>query len=178
MTFRIACLAVAAVFAAHAFLLSAAVRKWPELWRTLPRHRGLGALLAGAALVWAAFEAMPLLEGDLARFQPLLWIAVPVAAVLGWLFLEFLPVRALAGLLLLALPLLLQEAFVRHLQARPVFAAGCYLAGLGAMLLVATPWRYRDLLRRCGEVPAWRGRGATVAAAGAAALFFAVFACL
>ncbi|MFA4945579.1 MAG: hypothetical protein WC789_12870 [Lentisphaeria bacterium] len=151
MTFQAACLVFAALLGGHAVLCAWAVRRWPDLWRQFPRERLVGGLLGALGLAWSAHEATYLLEGGLLRFTVILWILVPVVAILAFFFLEFLLARAICGLLLLLIPLLLHEAFVRHLPWRPAFSTLLYAVGLAAIYVLAVPWRYRDWLERCKE---------------------------
>lgn len=149
---------------------------WPNAWRVLPRNRVLGAVLGLVCLLWSAWHAQFLLEGDLAKYQPWLWVAVPVVAVVGVLYLDFLFARALGGFILLLMPLLLDQGFTVHLPGRPLFSAACYLFGLAGMVLVAAPWYFRDLLRFTSERAAWRRTASAVT--GIAALLFVAFALL
>lgn len=147
-----------------------------QIWRRLPRERRAGVLLAVLALSWCAWFAQPMLEGDLATWRPLLWLAVPIFAVLGFFCLDFLFARAWSGLVALAAIDLLHLGFVVSVPWRPVFSAVLYLCALAALAGVTVPWRVRDLLEQCSEHPSWR-RGAT-AAAGFLAVFFLAYAVL
>ena len=71
---------------------------------------------------------------------------------------------------LLLAPQLLQGAFDNHLPARPAFSAVCYLCAVAGVLLMAAPWRFRDLLERAALRP-----GVRRIAAGTATLSALVF---
>lgn len=174
MTFALTCLLWTLGLAMLTAAVAAGGLLWPGFWRGLPRHRPVGALLGVVCLAWAAWQAQFLLEGNLERFRLALWVAVPVLALLSYFFLDFLFARALGGLVLLVVPQLLDQAFAQAVRGRPLFSVGCYLCGILGMLLVATPWHFRNLLQRCEESPAWRRT--VLAAGGCATLFFALFA--
>lgn len=176
MTFLAAILLWTLLLTALTVLLGVGGTLWPELWRHLPRNRAAGLVLGLICLVWSAWYGQQLMEGGLARFRPWLWGAVPVLAVLGYFHLDFLLTRAMGGFVLLLMPLLLHSAFVEQVPYRPAFSAACYLFGLLGMVLVATPWYFRDLLEKCTRSAAWRRSSAIVA--GGWAFFFAVFAVL
>lgn len=176
MTFLAGTLLWTLILTALTVLLGVGGTLWPELWRHLPRNRAAGFALGLICLLWSAWYGQQLLEGDLARLRPWLWGAVPVVAVLGYFHLDFLFARALGGFVLLLMPLLLHSAFVEQVPHRPVFSAACYLFGLAAMVLVATPWHFRDLLEKCTLSPSWRRCSAIVA--GSCAFFFALFSVL
>ena len=172
MTLRTAAILFAALLAIQAWVFGAGVRRWPGLGKTLPRQRVPGILIGAVCLVWAGNEVQIMLEGDLARLQTVIWWLVPAVLLLAWRFLDFLLVRALGGLVLLLIPVLLLEAFARHLPLRPAFSALCYVLALAAMVMVAAPWHYRNLLERAATTPRLRtglatglGLSATVMAA-------------
>jgi hypothetical protein len=147
-----------------------------QTWRRLPRERHAGALLALAVLAGCAWFAQPMLEGDLATWRPLLWLAVPGFAVLGFFFLDFLFARTWSGLVALAAIDLLHLGFVVSAPWRPVFSAVLYLCALAALAGVTVPWRLRDLLEQCSNHRAWRV--AATATAGFLTLFFLAYAVL
>jgi len=176
MNFLAATLLWTLILTALTVLLGVGATLWPELWRILPRHRPAGLALGVITLAWSAWYGQLLLEGNLAPFRVWIWLAVPILAALGYFHLDFLFTRALGGFVLLMMPFLLHGAFVAEIPHRSLFSLACYLFGLLGMVLVATPWYFRDLLERCSLSPRWRRTSAVVA--GGCALFFAVFAVL
>lgn len=176
MVFTIPSLLFALLLAALAYVFGFCVVRKPDLWRVLPRERYLGEAVGVLCLAWSAFHVIPMLEGDLARFQVAVKIVVPVAAVLGFLYLDYLFTRALGGLFMLMASHLLHGAFVVHLPARPVYSTVCYAFGVIGMFLVGSPWRFRDLLKKAAESRPWR-RG-LLAVLGGSAILFAGFALL
>lgn len=137
-----------------ALLAAAAAGCWfalphrPELWRQVPRERYAAAVIGLVCLLWTARLAAPMLEGGLAGFRAYLIPGAFVLAAACFWMLDYLMARALGGLVLLAVNELLHLAFVRHALARPVFALVCYMLGVAAMFMIATPYRFRDLLEQ------------------------------
>ena len=175
-TFTIATVSWAGVLALLAFVTGWGAANLPDLWCRLPRNREFGVVLATGCFIWAAWHAQLLLEGDLARWKPLVWGAVPVLAVLTYYHLDFLLGRALGGFILLMVPWLLHRAFTAQIHGRALYSAMTYAWSLGGMLLVAMPWRLRDLLERCRQSGAW-SRG-TAVAFGLSSLFYVAYAIL
>jgi hypothetical protein len=173
MTFFLSSLAWTTLVALLTGLCTGGVLLWPGLWRQLPRHRLAGALLATLCLAWAAWHAQFLLEGSLEGLRRWLWAAVPTLAVLCYFHLDFLFARALGGLVLLLVPQVLDQAFAESVRGRAVLAVGLYACGISGMFLVATPWRFRDVLQHCEESAPWRR--ALLAGGGSLTLFFAFF---
>jgi len=161
---------------AGAATFAVGVRRWPDLWRVLPRQRVLGEALGVVCLVWSVYHVLPMLEGGLARYRPVIKLLVPVTAVLAYFYLNYIFTRALGGFLLLAVTYLLHAAFVARIPVRPLYSLACYAIAAVGMLLVATPWRFRDTLQKATQSARWRwGVGGTLAGL---TLFFAVFAFL
>jgi hypothetical protein len=154
----LSCLLAAGILLFLAWAFGAGVRKRPGLWKTLPRERAFGTVLALAALAFAAWQSDVLLEGNLRNLIPIIWLLVPVSAVLSFLYLDFLFTRALAGALLLLVPQMLDGARIAHLPLRPAFSAACYALALAAAVAIAAPWIFRDHLERAaGSASVRRG---------------------
>ncbi|OPZ25769.1 MAG: hypothetical protein BWZ02_02309 [Lentisphaerae bacterium ADurb.BinA184] len=151
-------------------------RRWPDLWRRLPRERAAGVVVGVVCLAWSAQLALPMLEGGLAKYRYVIKALVPVTAVLAYLHLNYLFTRALGGLLVLGATWLLHAAFVANLPGRPLFSLACYGIALTGMVLIAAPWLFRDLLKRAAESRPWRLSAAACVAA--ACLFFVAFSLL
>lgn len=176
MPFVVSCLLLSLLPAALAVIFGVFAARLPDLWRKLPRERNFGIALGALCLVWSAYYAVPLLEGGLARFQTVIKLLVPITTILSYLYLNYIFTRALGGLMMLAATYVLHEAFVAHLPFRPLFALLCYLVAVAGMFALATPWRFRDLLRKCTEDASWRI--GLAAGHGALAFAFVVFALL
>jgi hypothetical protein len=108
-----------------------------------------------------------MLEGGLATYRKVVWALVPVIAVLIYHHLDYLFARALGGFLVLCATYLLHAAFAEMVPLRPVYCTVCYAMGLAGMVVVAVPWRFRDLLLAMGKPTRWRRPlGALAIAAG------------
>ncbi len=162
------------ILAFFAGVFAVALKRWPNLWQSLPRERVAGELIAVVCLVWSAWHAILMLEGGLARFHIGIKILVPVTALLVYFYLNFLFARALGGLLLLGLVHLLHWAFVANPPLRPLYSLVCYLYAFVGMILVATPWYFRDVLKKATDDSRWRVMMAGIA--GASAVFYLVYA--
>ncbi len=102
-----------ALIASHAFALRAPGTVRPFL-KTFPRSRTVGTILLATAALWSFWLISTMDLGEFARLRTILIIAVPVGAVLTWKFVdEFLAVRSLGILALLAAGPVLEAAFLR-----------------------------------------------------------------
>src|SRR5260221_14161576 len=129
----------------HSFAL-AAPDPTKSFLRALPRSRPWGAILLVISTAWALWLVCTMDLGEFARMRSALTIAVPAGAVLTWLFVdEFLAVRALGILALLAAEPLLEAAFLRPETSRLLLACLAYLWILAGLFLVGMPYILRDL---------------------------------
>jgi hypothetical protein len=174
ISFSVASLCATVLCAGAAAFAWTGLTRWPETWRRLPRSRFAGTLLGLVCLAWSALYVLPMLEGTLVRYQPLIKLMVPVGAMLGCFFLNFLLARAIGGFLILGSAYLINAGFVAAIPARPLFSSVCYLTAIGGMIFVAAPWSMREILAKATEVKRWRA--VLTLSLAALALFFAVFA--
>lgn len=116
--------------------------------RALPRSRAWGGVLLVASAIWAFWLVRTM---DLGEFQPLrfaLTVAVPAGAVLAWVYVdEFLAVRALGILALLAAEPLLEAAYLRPELSRLILVSLAYFWILAGLFLVGMPYIQRDFTR-------------------------------
>jgi hypothetical protein len=133
------------LIASHAMALAVPAPTQTFL-RTLPRSRMWGGVLLAVSAVWAFWLVRTM---DLGEFQPLrfaLTIAVPAGALLTWMFVEeFLAVRALGIVALLAAEPLLEAAYLRPEVSRLVLVCLAYAWILSGLFLVGMPYILRDL---------------------------------
>jgi len=176
MVFTLSSLFFAVVLATTAWLFWRGTVRWPAVWCHLPRERVAGEVLGIVCLVWSAHLIAPMFEGDLQRLRHFVWALVPVIALLSYYHLDYLFTRSFGGFCLLFVSHLLHEAFVVRLTVRPGFSVLCYAIALISMFMVASPWRFRDLLQRSAGSVALRRRLGT--GLGVAAGLFAVYAFL
>ncbi len=172
INFSLSCSLTAGILFFLAGVFAVGTRRNPNLWKTLPRERMGATVLALVALAFAAWQSDIMLEGDLLKLHPYIWALVPILTVLSFLYLDFLLTRAVAGVLMLLMPQLLHGAFVAHLPQRPAFSAICYLTAILGAVMMAAPWRFRDLLELAAAKPVWRKT--TAAACAFLALTFLV----
>ena len=88
-------------------------------WTKLPRSRVAGIVLLTVAFVWSFWLLATMEMGEFSGFRRPLLIALPIGYVLVMRFVnEFLAVRALGILFLLAAEPLLEAAFLRYEPSR------------------------------------------------------------
>ncbi len=115
--------------------------------RGFPRSVMNGRILLVIAAVWSYWLVGVADLGEFSHLKPLLQIAVPVGAVLAWLFVdEFLAVRALGTLALLAAEPVLSAAYLQEPVSRLFIVALAYVWILIGLFLVGMPYLLRDAL--------------------------------
>jgi hypothetical protein len=110
----------------------------------LPRHRLLGVVFAGLALLLSALliDRMPL--GGANAYKWLLYLLTPAAFLLVVTYLdELLAARALGGLLLLAPVAMVDAARWHPSPLRYVLITFAYLLVVAGILLVLSPYKFR-----------------------------------
>jgi hypothetical protein len=110
-----------------------------------PRSHVAGVILLSIALVWTFWLLATIEMGEFSAFRRPLLIALPIGYVLALRFVEeFLAVRALGILCLLAAEPLLDAAFLRHEQSRLLVTVFAYLLIIAGLFWVAVPYVLRD----------------------------------
>jgi hypothetical protein len=137
--------------------------------RALPRSAAASYVLFGAAAAWFVLLVLNMSDADLIVPAPKSYYAAAFAllAVLAFFNVtEFLAVRGLAALILIAAGPLLAAGF-GHYGLALVYKVAVYLALSAALWLAGQPWRLRDAIDWLQRVPG-RARvvGTTFAAAG------------
>lgn len=121
----------------------------------LPRSRRIGEILLLIDLVWAFGLAWKMDWGEFYYLQNYILILLPVFAYLTWNFVdEFLAVRALGILLLLAAAPLLDAAFLKPQTSRLLLVVLAYVWVVFGMMWVGQPYLLRDQI-------AWLNRSAS-----------------
>jgi len=148
------------------------VRKWAA---SLPRSRGAGIALLSLAFLWSFWLLATMEMGEFSSFRKPLLIALPIAFVLVMRFVEeFLAVRALGILFLLAAEPLLEAAFLRYESSRLLLTVFAYLLIIAGLFWVTMPYLLRDQIawstRSTGR---WRAVNVVALLYGAAILAFA-----
>ncbi len=115
--------------------------------KSLPRSRAMASLLLAAAAVWAFVMVRDLDLGEFSRLRSMMLIAIVAGAILSWMYVEeFLAVRALGMLLLLAAEPLLESAMLRNESSRLLLTLLAYLWATAGLFFVGMPYLLRDLI--------------------------------
>lgn len=121
--------------------------------QALPRSRRAAYVMFGGAAVWFLSRVAVLSEADFGEYRRLLFVGFALVALLSFFYVpEFLAVRGLASLILLAAGPLLYAGYGSYgiALAYKVFV---YLALTAALWLGAQPWRLRDAISWTLRVP-------------------------
>ena len=151
--------------AAHAFALLRTDWTIGKL-REFPRSYPVGVFLFLLAAAWAFWLAATMDLGEFSPNRTLICGAILAAAVMVPLFAEeFLAVRAVGILALLAAEPLLGAAFLRPEQTRLLLVVLAYGWAVAGLVFVGAPYTMRDALQWVSRSP---GRFRLVAWAGVA----------
>jgi hypothetical protein len=130
----------------HAAALVAPAR-FMEWLRAFPRSRPAGIVLCTIAAAWAFWLAATMDLGEFSPNRTLICGVVIAGAVMVPLFAdEFLSVRALGILALLAAEPLLSAAFLRPEQTRLFLVLLAYVWATAGLFMVGAPYLLRDLI--------------------------------
>jgi hypothetical protein len=146
------------LMAAHAFALlkPAAVQGW---LRSFPRSKNWGFALISVAAAWFFFLVARMDLGEFTNWRQVVLIATPIAWLLTWKYVdEFLAVRALGMVVLLAAEPLLEAAFLRPEMSTFFLVGLVYVWVVFAMFWVGTPYTLRDQITWVTGAPKrWQG---------------------
>jgi hypothetical protein len=110
-----------------------------------PRSRVAGVVLLTICLAWTFWLLATIQMGEFSAFRRPLLVALPIGYVLALGFVEeFLAVRALGILCLLAAEPLLDAAFLRYETSRLLLTVFAYLLIVAGLFWVAIPYLLRD----------------------------------
>ncbi|MGI8819706.1 MAG: hypothetical protein ACR2ID_02365 [Chthoniobacterales bacterium] len=140
-----------------------------------PRSRQLGVAFLTLAFLWSFWLLSTMEMGEFSNFRRPLQIALPIGYLLVMRFVdEFLAVRALGMLCLLAAEPLLDAAFLRPEQSRLLVTLFAYILIVQGLFWVMMPYLLRDQIswsaRTLGR---WVSLNALAVIYGAAILLFA-----
>ena len=126
---------------------------------TFPRSRLAGIVLLAIDLAWSFWLVSTMEMGEFSAFRRPFLIALPIGFFLTIRFVdEFLAVRALGILLLLAAEPLLDAAFFRYEPSRLVLTVFAYIIIVLGLIYVTMPYKLRDQIAWLSEKSArWRG---------------------
>src|SRR6266567_4509423 len=123
-----------------------------------PRSQVIGVVLLTIALVWTLWLLATIQMGEFSAFRRPLLIALPIGYGLVLYFVgEFLAVRALGILCLLAAEPLLDAAFLRYETSRLLVTVFAYLLIIVGLFWVTMPYLLRDQIGWSARRP-WRWR--------------------
>ena len=147
-------------FAVLAFLLFRSSSSRLAAREQLLRHKGLGAILGAAALVWCVPQVQAVAWSWLAQYA---WFVAGAALLLCVRFLDNMVARGVAGLLIMGAYSFLDMSFDCKLN---IGLAGPLMAwvwgGIG-IVIAAKPCYLRDFLRLGAQKPFWRYLAAALA---------------
>jgi hypothetical protein len=110
-----------------------------------PRSYAAGVVVLTVCLVWTFWLLATIQMGEFSSFRRPLLIALPIGYGLVLYFVdEFLAVRALGILCLLAAEPLLDAAFLRYEHSRLLVTVFAYLLIIAGLFWVAIPYVLRD----------------------------------
>jgi hypothetical protein len=140
-----------------------------------PRSHMAGVFLLTICLVWTFWLVATIQMGEFSSFRRPLLIVLPIGYGLVLRFVgEFLAVRALGILCLLAAEPLLDAAFLRYETSRLLVTVLAYLLILAGLFWVAIPYVLRDQINWTARSPfRWRCLHAIALIYGCVILTFA-----
>lgn len=153
-----------ALILTHLFALvkSKDVQAW---LRAFPRSKTAGVILTAVAAGWFLWLVMNMDLGEFTPWKRTLQVITPVTAVLAIFYMkEFLAVRALGMIGLLAAEPMLEAAFLRDESSRLLLVVFAYVLVVLAMFWVGMPYTMRDQI---GWVSADKKRWQMASLAGA-----------
>ncbi len=150
----------------------------PELANVMqrfPRSKVAGIGLLSICLIWTVWLLATIQMGEFSAFRRPLLIALPIGYLLVLRFVdEFLAVRALGILCLLAAEPLLDAAFLRYESSRLLITVFAYLLIVAGLFWVSIPYVLRDQINwTARSVFRWRCLNAVAFIYGGVILAFA-----
>lgn len=119
--------------------------KAKEWLKKFPRSKGWGAGLLGLATIWSWLLVANIDLGEFSNWRPRLEVIIPIMAFLTWRYVdEFLAVRALGIVALLAAEPMLEAAWMRPEVTRLPLVVLAYAYIIIALFWIGTPYTLRD----------------------------------
>lgn len=178
MSLKLTGLVVGAVMLASHLWAYLKAEKAMTVAKAFPRNRSWGVTLLGIGLVWSLFLVSCMDMGEFFTWRKWLLILLPITFVLVTIYVpEFLAVRALGVLMLLAASPVLHAAFLQPQTSRLLIPILAYVWALAGMFLVGMPYLLRDWITWATQTAGrWKLAAAGGAAYGALMLLLAVVA--
>ncbi len=121
---------------------------------SFPRSRAAATILIAIAAVWSFLLVSRIDLGEFSPLRNIMLIGIVAGAILSWLYLEeFLAVRALGMILLLAAEPLLESAFLRTEPDRILLTLLGVAWAIAGLFLVGMPYLLRDALAWATSTP-------------------------
>ena len=116
--------------------------------RAFPRSRVAATVLLLLAAVWSFLLVTEIDLGEFSRLRSLMLLGIVVGAVASWIYVEeFLAVRALGMLLLLASEPLLESCALRSEGSRLLLVSLAYAWVIAGLFFVGMPYLLRDAVK-------------------------------
>ncbi|OAI55416.1 hypothetical protein AYO49_05590 [Verrucomicrobiaceae bacterium SCGC AG-212-N21] len=143
-----------------------------EMAKEFPRHRFAGIALLAVCLLWCWFLVSCMDMGEFYTWRRWLMMLVPISFVLVITYVpEFLAVRALGTLMILAASPVLHSAFLQPQTSRLLLPTLAYVWAIAGMFLVGLPYLMRDWIDWLSKAPVRWNLAALGGAAYGAVLF-------
>lgn len=115
-------------------------------FKAMPRSPVATAVFFGGATLWFLSKIWTLSEADFGDYRTALFMGFSVVAVLSFIYVpDFLAVRGLAAIMLLAATPLLDAAYMEYHHPQRLFMVSVVFVGIAAAIyLGASPFRLRD----------------------------------
>ncbi len=134
------------LIASHAFAL-AQQGSCITMAKAFPRSRPAATVLLAIAAVWSFLLVRTIDLGEFSPLRTVMLLAIVAGAILSWIYVpEFLAVRALGMLLLLAAEPLLGSAVLRDEPTRLLLVALAYAWVIAGLFFVGMPYLLRDAI--------------------------------
>lgn len=145
--------------------------------KVFPRSRFFGTLFLLLAAVWSFVLVTGIDLGEFSPLRHIMLLGIVAGAVLSWLYAEeFLAVRALGMLLLLAAEPLLESCALRFEPSRLLIVMLAYAWIIAGLFLVGMPYLLRDAIHfLTAKKTLWRAAALCGFVYGAALIVAAIF---
>ncbi|HWN94829.1 MAG TPA: hypothetical protein VNT99_07340 [Methylomirabilota bacterium] len=122
-------------------------KAFAEAVRKFPRHTAVGYVLMLLGTAWFLYYVSQESVADFASMKKIFFLLFGAVGIGACFFVkDYLPVRGLAVLLLLAAKLMVDTARWEDTEWRLVIATWAYAMAIAGMWFTISPWRLRDIL--------------------------------
>jgi hypothetical protein len=122
--------------------------------KTFPRCRVGATVLLFLAAVWSFFLVRSIDLGEFSPLRNIMLVGIVAGAILSWIYVpEFLAVRSLGMLLLLAAEPLLESAVLRDEPTRILLVVLAYAWVIAGLFFVGMPYLLRDAITWVTALP-------------------------